>query len=83
MSGRHQFQELTEDFTPERRRRVEAKKAELLAEMALRELRRAMALTQQDLADRLLGEPARRCQDGTANRHVHLEPAFLYRLHRR
>jgi predicted transcriptional regulator len=59
MSGRHQFQELTRDFTPERRRRVDAKKAELSAEMALRELRQAMALTQQDLADRLqVNQPA-------------------------
>ena len=59
MSGRHQFQELTRDFTPERRRRVDAKKAELAAEMALRELRRAMDLTQQDLADRLqVNQPA-------------------------
>lgn len=59
MSGRRQFQELTKDFTPERRRRVEAKKAELLAEMPLRELRQAMALTQQDLADRLrVNQPA-------------------------
>ena len=59
MSGRHEFQELTRDFTPERRRRVDAKKVELAAEMALRELRRAMDLTQQDLADRLqVNQPA-------------------------
>ena len=59
MSGRHQFRELTRDFTPERRRRVDAKKAELAAEMPLRELRRAMDLTQQDLADRLqVNQPA-------------------------
>ena len=53
MSGRHGFQELTRTFPPERRRRADAKKAELAAEMPLRELRRAMALTRQDLADRL------------------------------
>ena len=59
MSGRHGFQELAEGFTPERRRRVDAKNAELAAEMALRELRRAMDLTQQDLADRLqVNQPA-------------------------
>ena len=59
MSGRHRFQELTKDFTPGRRRRVDAKKAELTAEMPLRELRQAMALTQQDLADRLqVNQPA-------------------------
>ena len=59
MSGRHQLSELTKDFTPERRRRVDARKAELMAEMPLRELRQAMALTQQDLADRLqVNQPA-------------------------
>ncbi len=59
MSGRHQFQELTKDFTPERRQRVEAKKSEMLAEMPLRELRKAMELTQQELADRLqVNQPA-------------------------
>ena len=31
MSGRHPFSELTKDFTPERRQRIEAKKAELRA----------------------------------------------------
>lgn len=59
MSGRHGFQELTGEFAPERRRRVDAKKAELTSEMPLRELRQAMALTQQDLADRLqVNQPA-------------------------
>ena len=29
MSGRHPFDELTKDFTPERRARVDARKAEL------------------------------------------------------
>ena len=59
MSGRHQFQELTKDFAPERRRWIQVKKAELLAEMPLRELRQAMALTQQDLANRLqVNQPA-------------------------
>ena len=38
---------------------MDAKKAELTAEMPLRELRQAMALTQQDLADRLqVNQPA-------------------------
>ena len=38
MSGRHPFSELTKDFTPERRRRVDELKTELLAEMPLHEL---------------------------------------------
>ena len=59
MSGRHSFRELTEGFSPERHRRVEAIKEELLAEMPLHELRRARALTQQDLAKSLnVNQPA-------------------------
>ena len=59
MSERHPFRELTEGFTPERRRRVEAMKSELLAEMPLHELRRARALTQKDLAKTLnVNQPA-------------------------
>ena len=50
MSGRHPFSELTKDFTPERRRRVDVIKRELLAEMLLHELRRARAPTQRDMA---------------------------------
>ena len=59
MSGRHPFSELTKDFTPERRQRVDAMKSELLAEMPLHELRRARALTQRDLAETLkVNQPA-------------------------
>ena len=59
MSGRHPFSELTEDFTPERRRRIDAEKAQLLAEMPLHELRRARELTQQELAKKLrVNQPA-------------------------
>ena len=32
MSGRHPFRELTKNITPERRRRIDAMKRELLAE---------------------------------------------------
>ena len=52
MSGHRPFQELTEGFTTDRRRRVETRKRELLAEMPLHELRQALAMTQQGLADR-------------------------------
>ncbi len=59
MSGRHPFSELTKDFTPRRRRRVDDMKKELLAEMPLHELRRARALTQRDLAELLkVNQPA-------------------------
>ena len=47
MSGRRPFSELTRDFTPERRQRVDDMKQELLAEMPLHELRRARALTRR------------------------------------
>ena len=59
MSGRHPFSELTKDFTPERRRRVDDMKLELVAEMPLHELRRARALTQRDMAKKLkVNQPA-------------------------
>ena len=59
MSGRHGFSELTKDFTPERRRRIDGMKQEMLAEMPLHELRRARALTQRDLAETLkVNQPA-------------------------
>ena len=59
MSGRHQFSELTGDFTPERRRRIDDMKRELVAEMPLHELRRAREMTQRDLARTLnVNQPA-------------------------
>ena len=59
MSGRHPFSELTKNFTPERRRRVKLMKTKLLTDMPLHELRRARALTQQELAETLnVNQPA-------------------------
>lgn len=59
MSGRYPFSELTKDFTPERRQRIDAVKSELVAEMPLHELRRARAMTQRDLARTLnVNQPA-------------------------
>ena len=46
-------EELTKDFTPGRRQRIDDIKTELLAEMPLHELRRARALTQRDMAKML------------------------------
>ena len=51
MSGRHRFQGLIGGFTPGRRHRVEAKKAELMAEMPLRDLRPSTATIQLPDAD--------------------------------
>ena len=53
MTGRHPLQELTKDLAPDRRRRIDAIKRDLLKRMPLHELRRARALTQQELAERL------------------------------
>lgn len=59
MNERHPFNELTKQFSPERRRRIDETKRELLAEMPLHELRRARALTQQELAQMLkVNQPA-------------------------
>ena len=59
MSRRRPFSDLTRDFTPERRQRIDRMKRELLAEMPLHELRRARALTQRDLAKVLkVNQPA-------------------------
>ena len=59
MSGRRPFRELTRDFSPERNRRIEWEKAQLLAEMPLHELRWALKLTQQELAEKLqVNQPA-------------------------
>ena len=53
MSGRHPFNELTKGFLKERRQRIDAAKAELIAELPLHELRQALKITQKDLADQL------------------------------
>ena len=59
MSGRRPFSDLTKDFTPERRRRIDEMKSELVTEMPLHELRRARAMTQRDLARTLkVNQPA-------------------------
>lgn len=59
MSGHRPFSELTKDFTPERRRSIETKKAELRAAMPLHELRRAQVMTQKALGETLaVNQPA-------------------------
>ena len=59
MSGHKPWSELTKDFTPERRRRIDEMTNKMIAEMPLHELRRARALTQQDLAESLnVNQPA-------------------------
>ena len=59
MSGRNAFHDLTKDFTPERRARVDARKAELRAAMPLHELRQARAMTQKAIGEALnVNQPA-------------------------
>ena len=59
MSGRNTFQDLTKDFTPERRARVDARKAKLRDAMPLHELRQARALTQKAIGEALnVNQPA-------------------------
>ena len=59
MRGRHPFSELTRDFTPERRQRIDEMRRKLLTEMPLHELRRARELTQRDMAKMLkVNQPA-------------------------
>ena len=58
MSSRRPFSELTKDFTPERRRRIEAKKAELRVAMPLHELQQAQVMTHKALDETLaMSEP--------------------------
>ena len=59
MSGRKIFSDLTREFTPDRRKRIDAKKTELRATMALHELRKARAMTQKALGEALnVNQPA-------------------------
>lgn len=53
------FSDLTKDITPERRKRIEAKKAEMCAVMALHDVRRSKAMTQKALGKTLnVNQPA-------------------------
>ena len=79
MSGRNRFDELTKDFTPSRRRRVDKIKTELRAELRLRELRQARALTQQQVAERLnVNQPAVAKLE-QSHRRIPLKPALVHR----
>ena len=60
MSERRPFSELTKDFAPERRQRIEAKKAELRAAMPLHELRQAQVMTQKAVNQPAIAKMERR-----------------------
>ena len=51
MSGHRAFTGLTENFSPERRKRIEVRKEELRAAMLLHELRQARAMTQKAVGE--------------------------------
>lgn len=53
MSGHQPFKDLTRDFTPRQRARVEAKKQALQDALPLLELRQARAMTQKALGEAL------------------------------
>jgi predicted transcriptional regulator len=59
MTGHRPFRELTKDFTPARKARVADKAAALETALALHELRKARAVSQEELARKLaVGQPA-------------------------
>ena len=59
LTGHRPFSELTKAFTPARRARIAAKAAALREEMTLDEIRRARALSQEEVAAALdVGQPA-------------------------
>ena len=68
MSGRHSFRELTMDFTPERRRRIDDMKRELLAEMPLHELLAFMGHALRENGNGLLMDFVVSGATGTAER---------------
>jgi predicted XRE-type DNA-binding protein len=53
MSGHRKFKDLAAKFSPEARARIAAKAAALREEMTLEELRKARALSQDEVADAL------------------------------
>jgi ribosome-binding protein aMBF1 (putative translation factor) len=53
VSGRSPFKKLVQDLAPERIANIESKKTELREEMALHELRQALGVSQELLADKL------------------------------
>ena len=53
MTGKKLFSNLTKNFEPSRRAKIEAKKVELREEMALYELRQAIGISQEQIAELL------------------------------
>ena len=53
MSGRNSFKKLIADVSPARRANIDLKKSDLREEMALHEVRQAIGISQEALADKL------------------------------
>ncbi|MGB3642296.1 MAG: XRE family transcriptional regulator [Rivularia sp. (in: cyanobacteria)] len=53
MTGHQKFSNLTQNFSPKRKAKIAAKKAQLFEEMALGELRQALKISQAQLAEKL------------------------------
>jgi transcriptional regulator with XRE-family HTH domain len=71
MSGRHPISELTKDWPAEKLAAVELRKAELREEMVLSELRKALELSQEELARQMgVGQPAVARLERRADMHV-------------
>ena len=79
MSGRRTFTDLTKDFPAERRKRVDTRKAALRRAMPLHELRRARAMTQKALGQKLnvnqpaIAKPERRADMYVSNLRAYIE----------
>lgn len=71
MTGHRPFSELIKNFTPERRGRVAAKAATLREAMTLDELRKARALSQEEVAATLtVGQPSVAKLEKRADMHI-------------
>ena len=81
MSGRNPYEDLTGDFTPERRLRLGARKAAPRTAMTLRELRRARGLTQKAVGEALnVNQPAVARLERRADMHVSSLRAYIEAL---
>jgi transcriptional regulator with XRE-family HTH domain len=71
MSGRHPVSELTKGWPAKKLAAVELRKAELREEMVLSEVRKALEISQKELARRLgVGQPAVAKLERRADMHV-------------
>ena len=71
MSGHRPFKQITEGLSPDRRARVASKAAEMREAMTLEELRKARALSQEEIAAELsVGQPAVAKFEKRADMHV-------------